>query len=130
MSVACFGSIDLSRSPWFSLEIMEEDWPWIFEKDRKAALVISTLEALAVLVALKLQFGEIPGGGRTNVTVASTLTGERCSSEQTYDDEVSRVRSAHGTVLQHEEDEHSDGCSLNAPRGEQRSGPVCKRSAR
>ena len=46
---------------WFSLEIVEEDWPWIFANDRKAALVISTLEALAVLAALKLQFGEIPG---------------------------------------------------------------------
>ena len=51
----------LARSPWFSLEIVEEDWPRIFAKDRKAALVISTLEALAVLVALKLQFGGIQG---------------------------------------------------------------------
>ena len=57
---------------------------WLFAKDRKAALVISTLETLVVLVAFKLQFGEIPGGGRTNVTVAPTITdnrGKRSSAE-------------------------------------------------
>ena len=42
----------------------EEEWPWVYTKENKAALVISTLEALAV-VALKLQFGETPGRAET-----------------------------------------------------------------
>ena len=36
--------------------------------------------------------------------------GERISTQQAYDDEVPRVRSAHGTILLHEENECSDGC--------------------
>ena len=44
------GTIDTKASPWFSLEIREEDFPWIFEKSGKPVLVISILEALAVLL--------------------------------------------------------------------------------
>ena len=66
------GSVDLSISPWFSTEMMEQEWPWIHTKENKAALKISTLEALAVLVALKLQFGGTPGEGRNRVKIAPT----------------------------------------------------------
>ena len=48
------GNIDTRLSPWFSVEIRREDWPWIYERDDKPALVISTLEALAIFIALKL----------------------------------------------------------------------------
>ena len=71
------------------------------------------LEALAVLVVLKLQFGEMPGGARTRVRIAPTLADNR----RNCDDEVSCVCSAHGTVLLHEEDEHSDDCRVGARRG-------------
>ena len=71
------GAINLSKSPWFSLEITEDEWPWVFAKGRKAALVISTLEALAVLIALKLQYGEEPGRTKTRVTIAPSLTDNR-----------------------------------------------------
>ena len=71
------GATSVARSLWFSMEITEEESPWIFAKDRKAALVISTLEALAVLVDLKLQFGEVAGGARTRVRVAPTITDNR-----------------------------------------------------
>ena len=37
-----------------------EEFPWVFEKGQRPSLVISTLEALAMLVALKLKFGEMP----------------------------------------------------------------------
>ena len=46
-----------SISTRFSLEILEKDWPWIFKKGRKPSLVISALEALTVLIALKLFHG-------------------------------------------------------------------------
>ena len=47
------GKIDPSISRWFSLEIRQEEWPWVYAKRQTPALVIVTLEALAVLVALK-----------------------------------------------------------------------------
>ena len=46
--------IDFWNSDWFTLEIHEGDFPWVFGKGSKLSLVISTLEALAVLVSLKL----------------------------------------------------------------------------
>ena len=71
------GSISLSSSPWFALEITEDEWTWVFAKGRKAALVISTLEALAVLIALKLQYGEKPGREKKRVVIAPSLTDNR-----------------------------------------------------
>ena len=41
------GQIDVKASKWFSLEITRDEWPWVFEKSSKPALIISTLEALA-----------------------------------------------------------------------------------
>ena len=34
---------------WFSMEIRQDEWPWVFEKSSKPSLLISSLEALAVL---------------------------------------------------------------------------------
>ena len=48
------GQPDISISPWFSPEITAQDWPWIFEKGGKPFLIISTCEALAALLALKV----------------------------------------------------------------------------
>ena len=52
------GDLSPWASQWFSLEITREDFPWVFEKGDRPSLVISTLEALAILVALKLRFGD------------------------------------------------------------------------
>ena len=71
------GNIEPRLSPWFSLEITHEEWPWVFAKSQKASLIISTLEALAVLVALKLRFGEEPGRSKERVRIAPTLTDNR-----------------------------------------------------
>ena len=71
------GVIDTKLSPWFSLVITPEEWPWVFAKSRKASLIISTLEALAVLVALKLRYGEEPGRSKERVRIAPTLTDNR-----------------------------------------------------
>ena len=59
------GKIDVRGSRWFSLELKEEDWPSVYSWGRKPTLIISTLEALAVLVTLKLLFEEThPGEAR------------------------------------------------------------------
>ena len=57
--------------------VEREHFPWVFEKGSKPAPVISTLEALAVLVSLKAFYGsEAPDHG-TKVTVAPTWTDNR-----------------------------------------------------
>ena len=44
----------------FAFEVTKEDFPWICQRDDTPSRVISTLEALGVLVALKLKCGEDP----------------------------------------------------------------------
>ena len=70
------GNIDTRLSPRFSVEIRREDWPWINERDDKPALVISTLEASAILIASKLFYGST-SADRKRVTVAPTWTDNR-----------------------------------------------------
>ena len=67
------GKIGVSISRWFSLEIRQEEWPWLYAKRRKPALVMATLEALAVLVALNLWFGEVPKEQQTGVVTVPSL---------------------------------------------------------
>ena len=62
---------------WFSLEITREDSPWIFEKGDRPSLVISTSEALVILVALKLQFGEEADSDDTKVLTVPSITDNR-----------------------------------------------------
>ena len=71
------GVIDKSKSRWFSLEITKEKWPWVYYKGDRPALVISTLEALAVLVSLKAFHGNVPRKGSHQVQVLPTLTDNR-----------------------------------------------------
>ena len=40
-------------------------FPWVYERGNKPALLISTLEALAVLIALKLYYGDDPADNPT-----------------------------------------------------------------
>ena len=61
--------------PWFSLEITREAFPWVYERGNKPALLISTLEALAVLMALKLHHGDDPGRNTTSVALGIRGTG-------------------------------------------------------
>ena len=64
-------------SSWFSLEITREDFPWIFEKGNRPSVVISTLEAFAILVALTLRFGQGPEPDDTRVLIAPSITDNR-----------------------------------------------------
>ena len=59
------------------MEIKRNDFPWIFEKGDRPSLVNSTLEALAILVALKLRFGEAPDAGDKRVLVFPSITDNR-----------------------------------------------------
>ena len=61
-------------SSWSSLEITREDFPWIFEKGDRPSLVISTLEAFAMLVALKIRFGQDPEPDETRVLIVPSIT--------------------------------------------------------
>ena len=71
------GEVDRWMSPWFSLEITREKFPCVYECGNKPALLISTLEALAVLIALKLYYGDDPGNGTTSVALVPTFTDNR-----------------------------------------------------
>ena len=46
-------------------------------KSHKASLIISTLAALAALVALKLRYGEEPGRSKERERIAPTFTDNR-----------------------------------------------------
>ena len=71
------GKVDVRASIWFSHEITRDEWPWVFEKSSKQALVISTLEALAVLIALKVYYGEKPRADRSSIRIVPTTTDNR-----------------------------------------------------
>ena len=71
------GQVSVWESPWFSVEITKEDAPWVFEKDDRPSRIISTLEALAVVIPLKLRFGQECDGSLTKVSVVPTVTDNR-----------------------------------------------------
>ena len=71
------GRISTWRSSWFALEITREDFPWVFEKGDRPSLIISTLEALAMVVALKVKFGQEPDPDEMRVLVFPSITDYR-----------------------------------------------------
>ena len=71
------GVPDPARSPWFSLEVTKEQWPWVYAKSDRPALVISTLESLAVLLALKCFFQGRNSEHDTKVQILPTWTDNR-----------------------------------------------------
>ena len=71
------GVPDAARSPWFAMEVTKELWPWVYTKGDKPALVISTLEALAVPLALKVFFGQTGREHHTKVQIMPKWTGSR-----------------------------------------------------
>ena len=71
------GKLNPWMSYWFSLEITREDHLCTFEKGEIPSLVISTLEALDILVAVKLWFGEEPDSDYTRVLIVPSITDNR-----------------------------------------------------
>ena len=52
----------------------KEDFPWVYERDNTPSRIISTLEALAVLISLKIKYGEEAAPHRSRITVSPTIT--------------------------------------------------------
>ena len=71
------GNLDTMSSHWFLMEIREEHWPWVFARGSKPARVISTLEALVVLVAVMLYFRDENRAHRSSIKVIPTVTDNR-----------------------------------------------------
>ena len=68
------GRLDPAYSCWFSEEVTEQDFPCVFRKDGTAARVIATLEALAMLLAVRAFFPGAQGSKRTKLTVVPSNT--------------------------------------------------------
>ena len=65
------------RSRRHSHEITKTEWPWIFERSDKPARVISTIEALAVLMGLKLFHGDEAQDAPTRIQMIPSFTDNR-----------------------------------------------------
>ena len=119
------GSVDGKSSRWLSLEITETDFPWVFMKERKPSLIISTLGALAVLLSLKVFFWRPASRGEENESAGHThMDGqprERVGLEQAHDYQISGKCSRDGTCSPQEgaiaQSSSSVGSSLGQPRG-------------
>ena len=71
------GVISVWDSSWFSMEVAQKDFPWVCERGNKPSLVISTIEALAIVVALKLRYGDGGHPESKKVMVVPSVTDNR-----------------------------------------------------
>ena len=92
------GSLDPWQTLCFSYELTRTGWPWIFKRGNKPSFIISTLEALAVLMSLKLFFGDEPKQGRTKVQVVPTRTDNRGNGSAL--NELMSTKFSSGAVLE------------------------------
>ena len=98
------GTPDPWRSPWFSIEGTEEEWPWVYEKGGRPALIISTLEALAVLISPPTLFRRhsLPAPFKDHgCPDLDRQQGQRIRTEQTHVDKIPRECSSHGACNLH-----------------------------
>ena len=65
------------RSRRHSHEITKTEWPWIFGRSDKPARVISNVEALAVLMGLKLFHGDEAQGAPARIQMIPSFTDNR-----------------------------------------------------
>ena len=93
------GRPDPWRSRWSSHEITRAEWPWIFER---SARVISTIEALAVLMGLKLFYGgeaQVASARNTDDPIVHRQPWQWVSTQQADDEQVPIKRGCHGTGM-------------------------------
>ena len=88
----------------------------MFEKGGTRSLIISTLEALAVLFALKLRFGETPPTKRTKIA-----SGSRFSCEQAGVATLPRDCLVHGNGSLHQMNGVGGSCRMVFSRRGSRS---------
>ena len=65
------------ESPWLSVEVTKAKFSWVHEKDDRPARIISSLEALAVVIALKLRYSQDRDGCLTKLSMVPTVTDNR-----------------------------------------------------
>ena len=73
----CDGNISVWDSPWFSMEVAQKDFPWGYEKGNKPSLVTSTIEALAIIVALRLKYGDEGEAESKKIMVVPSISDNR-----------------------------------------------------
>ena len=66
------GKISLGVPYWFSHEITKHEFPWVFERGDKPSLLISSLDSLAVFIALKLFFPPANEHSRKKISIIPT----------------------------------------------------------
>ena len=71
------GRPDPGHSSWLSEEIKPEVFPWVFKREGKAARVIATLEALAMLLAVRAFFPKGQADRRRKFAVIPSYTDNR-----------------------------------------------------
>ena len=64
----------------FLVRIRPEDFPWVFKRDGKGARVIATLEALAMMLAVRAFFPDALGTQKTKFAVIPSYTDNRVHS--------------------------------------------------
>ena len=64
-------------SRWFSHAITKEEFPWVFERGGKPSLLISSLEALAIIIALKVFFPAKGTDSKKSINLVPTWTDNR-----------------------------------------------------
>ena len=84
--------------------------PWIFEKGDKPSLVTSTVEALAILVSLKLRFGDVADTEDKRILLVPSVTDNR-GNGAAHVHAFSLLCSTHGTgdFYESKEDENDRG---------------------
>ena len=96
------GELDPWLSPWFSYELTRKDWPWIYERGDRPSLVISTLEALAVLIQSQVILRRRTQERTDQSTSGSDVdrqSRERVGIKQINVDQVSLERCGYGALL-------------------------------
>ena len=117
----------------FSHEINRDELPWIFERSGKPSLMISSLEALAVIVALKVFFPTSRTDSRRKIDLVPTWTDNRGNGSAL--NKLMSTRFPASALLMElathmKEETHKGECSVGSKRNELRSGPISERQFR
>ena len=96
----------------------------MFEKGDRPSLVISTLEALALVIALKIRFGQDPDPDETCVIVVPSITDNRGNGAvlNSLCRPSSFLGGAHGAGIIHETTWYESYCRMGAKGMQQGSG--------
>ena len=112
------GVISVWDSPWFSMEVAQKDFPWVYERGNKPSLVFSTIEALAIVAALKLRYGQEGLAESKKIMVVPSVRDNRGNGavlKKNNVDEVSVLGSHDGASCVHETAADQDDCRVGAP---------------